>query len=84
MSLLPCVERWCTDPDRWLDNAQPPPTGAFLPFGAGKHKCIGDHFALTELITAVATIVRAVRLDLAAGQTLRSVARATVRPRTWS
>ncbi|MFE7902317.1 cytochrome P450 [Streptomyces sp. NPDC057424] len=70
------------DPDRWLDDAQPPPAGAFLPFGAGKHKCIGDHFALTELITAVATIVRAVRLDLAAGRTVRPVARATVRPRT--
>jgi pentalenene oxygenase len=70
------------DPDRWLDSAQLPPTGAFLPFGAGKHKCIGDHFALTELITAVATIVRAVRLDLPAGQTVRPVARATVRPRT--
>ncbi|GAP51526.1 cytochrome P450 [Streptomyces azureus] len=70
------------DPDRWLDNAQPPPAGAFLPFGAGKHKCIGDHFALTELITAVATIVRTVRLELAANQTVRPVARATVRPRT--
>ncbi|MFE1328498.1 cytochrome P450 [Streptomyces sp. NPDC058735] len=68
------------DPDRWLDSAQPPPTGAFLPFGAGKHKCIGDHFALTELITAVATMVRAVRFDLAPGRTVRPVARATVRP----
>ncbi|MET9760081.1 cytochrome P450 [Streptomyces sp. NPDC006372] len=70
------------DPDRWLDSAQPSPTGAFLPFGAGKHKCIGDHFALTELITAIATIVRRVRFGLSAGLTVRPVARATVRPRT--
>ncbi|WP_432119496.1 cytochrome P450 [Streptomyces sp. bgisy032] len=68
------------DPDRWLDSAQPPPTGAFLPFGAGKHKCIGDHFARTELITAVATIVRTVRFELADSRRVRPVARATVRP----
>ena len=70
------------DPDRWLDTSQPPPAGAFLPFGAGKHKCIGDHFAITELITAIATIVRSFRLDLPAERTVSPVARATVRPRT--
>lgn len=70
------------DPDRWLDSAQPPPSGAFLPFGAGKHKCIGDRFALTELITAIATIVRTVRLELVEDRPVRPVARATVRPRT--
>lgn len=69
------------DPDRWLDSEEPPPSGAFLPFGAGKHKCIGDRFALTELITAIATIVRRVRFDLR-GQSVRPVARATVRPQT--
>ncbi|MDQ1034075.1 hypothetical protein QFZ75_000491 [Streptomyces sp. V3I8] len=57
-------------------------SGTFLPFGAGKHKCIGDRFALTELITAVATIVRQVRFDLPPGQIVRPVARATVRPGT--
>ncbi|CAL9369176.1 cytochrome P450 [Streptomyces sp. enrichment culture] len=72
------------DPDRWLDSAQPPPTGAFLPFGAGKHRCIGDRFALTELITAIATIVRRVRLELDRDEAVRPVARATVRPRTLS
>ncbi|MFE1049992.1 cytochrome P450 [Streptomyces olivaceus] len=70
------------DPDRWLDDPGPRPTQGFLPFGAGKHKCIGDRFAFTELVTAVATIVRRVRLELAPGQTVRPVAAATVRPRT--
>ncbi|MBZ6113609.1 cytochrome P450 [Streptomyces olivaceus] len=70
------------DPDRWLDAPGPRPTQGFLPFGAGKHKCIGDRFAFTELVTAVATIVRRVRLELAPGQTVRPVAAATVRPRT--
>lgn len=67
------------DPDRWRDG--PPPPG-FLPFGAGRHKCIGDRFAVTELLTALATILREVRLVLDPGQTVRPVARATVRPRT--
>ncbi|MGW0647270.1 cytochrome P450 [Streptomyces umbrinus] len=71
------------DPDRWLDDTQPQlAENAFLPFGAGKHKCIGDRFARAELITAIATIIREVRFELAPGQTVRPVARATVRPGT--
>ncbi|WP_432175642.1 cytochrome P450 [Streptomyces sp. Tue6028] len=71
------------NPDRWLDGGQPAlPDGAFLPFGAGKHKCIGDRFAQAEITTAIATLVRAWRLELAPGQKIRPVARATVRPST--
>ncbi|MEU1853412.1 cytochrome P450 [Streptomyces sp. NPDC019990] len=69
------------DPDRWNDAAQEPPPGAFLPFGDGKHKCMGDRFARTEMVTAIATMLRAVRLELAEGQAIRQVARLTVRPR---
>ncbi|WP_267882406.1 MULTISPECIES: cytochrome P450 [unclassified Streptomyces] len=70
------------DPDRWLDSAQPPPSHAFLPFGAGRHKCIGDRFAVTEVMTALATIVRRVRLEPPRGRSVRPVAQATVRPRS--
>ncbi|WP_435845966.1 cytochrome P450 [Streptomyces huasconensis] len=56
------------------------PDGAFLPFGSGKHKCIGDHFAMTEIATAIATLTRAWRLETVPGQSVRPVARATVRP----
>ncbi|MFI8895778.1 cytochrome P450 [Streptomyces paradoxus] len=69
------------DPDRWNDPAQEPPPGAFLPFGDGKHKCMGDRFARTEMVTAMATMLRSVRLELAEGQVIRQVARLTVRPR---
>ena len=69
------------DPDRWTDPAQEPPPGAFVPFGDGKHKCMGDRFALTEMVTALATMLRSVRLELAEGQVIRQVARLTVRPR---
>ncbi|MFE9454398.1 cytochrome P450 [Streptomyces sp. NPDC006739] len=69
------------DPDRWTDTAQEPPPGAFVPFGDGKHKCMGDRFSLTEMVTALATMLRSVRLELAEGQVIRQVARLTVRPR---
>ncbi|QDQ09872.1 cytochrome P450 [Streptomyces spectabilis] len=72
------------DPDRWRDTAwrEGLPDGAFLPFGAGKHKCIGDHFAMTEMATAIATLIRMWRLRLAPGRSVRPEARATVRPST--
>ncbi|KPC81123.1 cytochrome P450 [Streptomyces sp. NRRL S-4] len=72
------------NPDRWLEDTQAEAftPGAFLPFGAGKHKCIGDRFALTELVTAIATIIRRARFEIPPGQEVRPVARATVRPST--
>ncbi|MFE5813120.1 cytochrome P450 [Streptomyces sp. NPDC056479] len=68
------------DPDRWLDGTTKPPPGALLPWGAGKHRCIGDRFAMLELVTGLATILRQARFTLAPGQTVRPVARVTVRP----
>jgi cytochrome P450 len=45
------------DPDRWLpERATSVPQGAWIPFGAGNRKCIGDVFASVEAATAVATI----------------------------
>ncbi|AZM58133.1 cytochrome P450 [Streptomyces sp. WAC 01529] len=79
-SLFPDPLRF--DPDRWLEGTRKAalPDGAFLPFGAGKHKCIGDHFAMTELATAIATLTRSWRLETEPGRSVRPVARATVRP----
>jgi len=52
-------------PDRWLDaqgrydDAAPgQPRGAWLPFGAGSHVCVGAAFAWTEAVLALATLVR--------------------------
>ncbi|CAG8479387.1 10439_t:CDS:2 [Acaulospora colombiana] len=36
----------------------------FLPFGAGRHRCIGEAFAYVQLKTIVATIVRSFRFEL--------------------
>lgn len=69
------------DPDRWNDPAQELPPGAFLPFGDGKHRCMGERFARTEMVTALATMLRSVRLELAEDKPIRQVARLTIRPR---
>ncbi|GGV02308.1 cytochrome P450 [Streptomyces albospinus] len=52
--LYPDPQRF--DPDRWTRTAAPPP-GAFTPFGAGVHKCIGEHLAWTETAVACSVIV---------------------------
>jgi cytochrome P450 len=44
------------DPDRWLE-ADPPPF-AFLPFGGGARRCIGDEFALREAEIVAAAVAR--------------------------
>ncbi|MBB6439527.1 cytochrome P450 [Streptomyces candidus] len=45
------------DPDRWLpDRARDVPRGAFIPFGAGNRKCIGEHFGITQALLALSTL----------------------------
>lgn len=51
------------DPDRWTpERARQLPKGAFVPFGGGIHQCIGNHFALTEIVIALATVCTRHRL----------------------
>jgi cytochrome P450 len=53
------------DPDRFNADAESArPRYAYLPFAGGMRGCIGEHFAMTEAVTAVATLL--------AGYTLRS------------
>ncbi|WP_372451208.1 cytochrome P450 [Nonomuraea rhizosphaerae] len=33
------------------------PTGAYAAFGDGRHRCIGEHFAMAELLVAVAVLL---------------------------
>jgi cyclooctat-9-en-7-ol 5-monooxygenase len=69
------------DPDRWLpDRMQKLPRHAFLPFGDGKHKCLGDVFARTEMVIAVATIAARWRLVPVPGHRVWEVPRAVLRP----
>lgn len=69
------------DPDRWLpERAHRIPRKAFLPFGAGPHKCIGDNFAWTEMVIVLATICSRWRFRLAPGAKVKAVAAVVPRP----
>ncbi|MEV6244197.1 cytochrome P450 [Lentzea sp. NPDC051838] len=58
---FPDPERF--DPDRWTpERARQLPKGAYVPFGGGIHQCIGNHFALTEIIIVAATVCARHRL----------------------
>ncbi|MFF3641002.1 cytochrome P450 [Streptomyces sp. NPDC002564] len=71
------------DPDRWLPGrAAALPPGAFLAFGGGNRKCIGDTFGFNEMSLALATIAARWNLVRAAGSDPRPVTLSGVyRPR---
>ncbi|MCC2280993.1 cytochrome P450, partial [Streptomyces sp. ET3-23] len=53
-------------PDRWLPHrSQNLPRTAFIPFGAGVHKCLGRHFAIAAIRTVVPTLLQRLNLELA-------------------
>ncbi|MFD4584594.1 cytochrome P450 [Streptomyces sp. NPDC058434] len=82
------------DPDRWLPERQKAAgigRKAYMPFGAGNRKCIGDAFAWTEATIVIATVLARWRLVPVPGHTpkeaVSAVAHAdripvTVLPRT--
>lgn len=74
-------EPWRFDPDRWSSAGRVPLVkGAYLPFGAGAHVCIGKRMALAGLVTALAVICGHWRLEPVAGRGIREVATGTVHP----
>jgi cytochrome P450 len=69
------------DPDRWLpERAKAIPRDAFIPFGFGARKCIGDAFGLTEATLALATITTRYDLEPVPGQRVRAAPGGTLRP----
>lgn len=57
------------DPDRFApERERALPRYAFLPFGAGPHVCIGNHFALMETHLVLATLLQRLTFRLVPGQ----------------
>jgi cytochrome P450 len=50
-------ERWI-GPDGYDEAAPGQPRGAYFPFGLGRRVCIGESFAWTEAVVALATLAR--------------------------
>jgi cytochrome P450 len=87
--------RWWPDPerfhpDRWLDDTprdRPPttpgstPRWAYFPFGAGLRRCIGEGFAWTEGVLALATIASRWALRPVPGRHVELEPLITLRPR---
>jgi cytochrome P450 len=56
------------NPDRWTTEFKAAlPPFAYLPFGGGSRKCIGDQFALMEAALVLATVAQKWRLRLVPG-----------------
>ena len=52
------------DPSRWAGEAKGRPRFAYFPFGGGTRICVGESFAWTEAMLALATIAQRWRLVL--------------------
>ena len=51
-------QRWLNGEGRYDDSAPGQPRGAWMPFGAGSHVCVGAAFAWTEAVLVLATLAR--------------------------
>ena len=68
-------------PERWLGDAPAClPRFAYFPFGGGARVCIGNTFALSELVLVMATIARQGHLRLASDRAIAPRPLITLRP----
>jgi cytochrome P450 len=67
------------DPSRFLNGAEPT-RHTYLPFGVGRHVCIGAQLAMSEAILAIARIAQQFTLRMVDDRPILPVATLTTRP----
>lgn len=71
----------CFIPERFLpENEDGLTPGAYIPFGAGPHTCVGAGFAQTEGILIIAELIRSFDFAVDPALQVRPAARLTTRP----
>lgn len=72
----------CFSPDRWNSSDRTlPPRSTLLSFGGGPRKCVGEDFATTEAILALATIASRWKLESIPGAEIHPALHASLQPR---
>lgn len=69
------------DPDRWLPDRPLPGRRTLIPFSSGSRKCIGDTFAVTEAVLALASIASRWTLHRVPGPPVTAARSAALYPR---
>lgn len=69
------------DPNRFMPDAPRPHRSAFLPFGGGRRICIGQSFALMEMVAVAATMSQHFVYDLVPGHPVVPEQSLTLRPK---
>ncbi|MGT2532569.1 cytochrome P450 [Streptomyces nojiriensis] len=67
------------DPDRW--NSRSADRSAYLPFGSGPRRCIGDRFALREAAVVLSVLISSWRFAMVTERPPRSALSASYVPR---
>src|SRR5215213_10588773 len=67
-------------PERWTDG-DPSPKYAYFPFGGGPRQCIGNYFAMMEVVLLLATIGQKFRFKLDPGHKVELLPVLSLRPR---
>jgi pentalenene oxygenase len=68
------------NPDRWLPESPAPARGAYIPFGGGTRRCVGDIFGLTEAALIIAQIASRWSLESVPGVRIKPLTRGTLQP----